>query len=144
MIIPWLNKVSHSVFAYIAGNLRDTKSCPFIAHVNFITSNKIFEDIFDWVIHSCVDTNPYILLMMLFWSESFKHKWSLGKRFQITKLPNHSLSFLQNLLWKKHLWKFRATEMYAYTFISLLFIRTCRNKIKYSFLSKKNQTQIWS
>ena len=139
-----IDKVCHSVFAYIAGNLRDTKSCSFITHVNFIASNKVIEDIFDYVIHACVDTNPHILLMMLFWSDSFKYKWSLWKRFQIAKLSNQCLSFLQNLLWRKHLWKFRATEMYAYTFISLLFIRTCRNQIKYNFLSKKNQTKIWS
>ena len=58
------------------------------------------------------------------------------------KIPNSKTPKSMPLILRKHLGKFRATEMYAYTFISLLFIRTCRNQIKYNFLSKKNQTKI--
>ena len=60
-IISRLYKVGQSVFAHTAGNPTDTKSCHLITHVNHITSNEVIEDIFDWVIHSCVDTNPHSL-----------------------------------------------------------------------------------
>ena len=58
MIIPRLYKVCQSISAYIAGNPRDAKSCHLVTHVNLITSNEVTEDIFDRVIHSCVDLNP--------------------------------------------------------------------------------------
>ena len=39
IIIPLLYNVCQSIYPYIAGNPRDTKSCHLITHVNLIASN---------------------------------------------------------------------------------------------------------
>ena len=59
VIIPQLYKVCQSVYAYIAGNPRNAKSCDLVTHVNLVTSSKVIDHIFDLIIHSCVDLNPY-------------------------------------------------------------------------------------
>ena len=59
VIIPRLYNVCQSVFSQIAGNPRDAKFCHLITHINLITTKEVTEDIFDRVIHSCVDLNPH-------------------------------------------------------------------------------------
>ena len=144
MIIPRLYKVCQSVSAYIAGNPRDAKSCHLVTHVNLITSNEVTEDIFDRVIHSCVDLNPDS-----FYDVILIRKLEIKMKL-MTKIPNNltpkSMSLILIIIaLKKHQWKFRAIVVprtVCYTFISLLYIWNCRNHIKYNFLRKKKQIKI--